>query len=393
MRYKTLLLGVLLYSFNSFGQGTLRGDYMMNVAFYDDDPRLGQFGTNTTQYKNEKSSAEAWLFLNYNIKGYDFNVRYDLFHNSPLLNPQEAFTAQGMPFFNMSKTFDNLSITVGSFYDQFGSGILFRAYENRVIGIDFAMQGVKVEYNYKDKLRFKAFTGKQKNRFEAYPQIVQGLNVEGGSFGRVSVNYGASVVKRSLNFAQDLQNDLVPLINAMPLEDRFIPNCNVYGGQVYGSISIGNFTLNGDFAAKTREAVYDFNQQLLNKEGMYGTVGLSYSGKGFGISVLGKYSDYFAMRTTPRTQLSTILTGSVSFLAPLNRQNTYRLPARYSPAVQEIGEQGLQADLNYSINRKNVFNLNYTYIQSPEIIDETLFREIFFTYQKKFSTENSLEFG
>lgn len=394
LKQKLLVLAMCALSFAGFSQeGTLRGDFMMNSAFYIDDPRLGQYGTNTTQYKNEKSSAEAWMFLNYNVKGYDFNLRYDLFHNSPLLNPQEAYSAQGLPFFNVNKTFDNLTITVGSFYDQFGSGALFRAYENRVIGIDFAMQGVKVEYNYKDKLNFKAFTGKQKNRFEAYPQIVQGLNVEGGSFGKVSVTYGASVVKRTLNFAQDLQGELVPAINALPLSERFIPNCNVYGGQLYGSMTMGNFTLNADVAAKSREAVYDFNQNLINKEGIYATGGVSYSTKGLGISLQGKYSEFFAMRTTPGTQLSPILTGSVSFLAPLNRQNTYRLPARYSPAVQEIGEQGLQADINYAVNRKNVFNVNYSYIVAPDIIDETLFREFFFTYQKKFTTKFKGVFG
>jgi len=393
LKQKLLMFAMCLLAYQGFSQGTLRGDFMMNSAFYIDDPRLGQYGTNTTQYKNEKSSAEAWMFLNYNVKGYDFNLRYDLFHNSPLLNPQEAYSAQGLPFFNVNKTFDNLTITVGSFYDQFGSGALFRAYENRVIGIDFAMQGVKLEYNYKDKLTFKAFTGKQKNRFEVYPEIVQGLNVEGGKFGKVSLTYGASVVKRTLDFEQDIQNDLVPAINAMPLDDRFIPNCNVYGGQAYGSVSIGNFSVNADLAMKSREAVYDFNQNLINKEGIYATAGASYSAKGFGISVLGKYSDHFAMRTNSRTQLSTILTGSVSFLAPLNRQNTYRLPARYSPAVQEIGEQGIQADLNYAINRKNVFNANYTYIIAPDIIDETLFREFFFTYQKKFTTKFKGVFG
>lgn len=374
-------------------KGVLRGDLMTNAAFYIDDPRLGQFGTNTTQYKNEKSSAEAWLFLNYNVKGYSFSARYDMFHNSPLLNPTEAFTAQGMPFYSIEKTFDKLTITAGSFYDQFGSGVLFRAYEDRVIGLDFAMQGLKLSYQLKDNLTLKAFSGKQKNRFEAYPQVVQGANIDGSRYGKVSLSYGASMVKRTLRFEEDVVNQLVPLINSLNWRNRFTPRANVYGGQVYGSATLGNFSINADFAAKTPEATFDFEQNVINDPGIYSMVGLSYAAKGLGISLLGKYSENFLIRTNPFTAQSVFLTGTVGFLAPVNRQNTYRLPARYSPAVQEQGEIGGQVDINYAFNRKNVFNFNYSYIEAPRITDETMFREFFATYTKKFSRKFKSTFG
>lgn len=377
----------------AIAQGTIRGDLMMNTAFYDYDPRLGQFGTNTTQYFNEKSSTEAWLFLNYNYKGYDFNLRYDLFHNSPLLNPQEAFTQQGVPFYNVSKSFGNLEVTMGSFYDQFGSGILFRAFEDRVIGLDFAMQGVRLKYQFKNGITIKGFSGKQKNRFGQHPQVVQGLNIEGGKFGKVSFSYGAAALKRTLDFSNDIQKNIVPTINSYKLKDRFIPAINTYGGQLYGTVTYKNLMLQLDLAAKTPEAIFNENQRLVNRPGYYGTAALSYSTKGFGINVTGKYSEYFAMRTSPYTALSPIVVGTISYLPPINRQNTYRLPARYSPAVQELGEIGIMADVNYAINRKNVFNLNYSYIEAPFLEGEKLFEEVFFTYRKKFSRKVKATFG
>ena len=398
MSYKGFRFSVVLVLL-SFGygfaqeKGVLQGDLMANSAFYIDDPRLGQFGTNTTQYKNEKSSAEAWLFLNYKVKGYTFSARYDMFHNSALLNPTEAYTNQGMPFYSIEKSFDKLTITAGSFYDQFGSGVLFRAYEDRVIGLDFAMQGLKLEYQLTENLRAKAFSGKQKNRFEVYPQVVQGINIEGARFGRVGLTYGASGLKRTLDFEDDVVNRLVPIINALNWKNRFVPRTNVYGGQAYGSATLGNFSFNIDLAAKTAEATFDYNQDLLNEPGYYGMAGLSYATKGLGINVLAKYSENFNIRTNPFTAQSTFLTGTVGFLAPVNRQNTYRLPARYSPAVQEQGEIGIQADINYAINRKNVFNVNFSYIEAPTIIDETLFQEIFATYTRKFSRKFKGTFG
>jgi hypothetical protein len=120
---------------------------------------------------------------------------------------------------------------------------------------------------------------------------------------------------------------------------------------------------------------------------------LNYSIGRFALSVQGKYSEYFAMRTNPYTALSPVLVGTIGFLTPVNRQNTYRLPARYSPAVQELGEMGIQVDATFSPNRKNVFNVNFSHIESPQITEETLFRELFATYQKSFGKRVKSTFG
>ena len=36
-------------------------------------------------------------------------------------------------------TIDGLEITAGNFYEQFGSGLIFRSYEEKGLGIDNAM--------------------------------------------------------------------------------------------------------------------------------------------------------------------------------------------------------------------------------------------------------------
>src|ERR1041384_5667258 len=72
-------------------KGELSGNFQTNNQFYVRDNRIG---ANTTQYLHELSSTDAWLFLNYKIKGYNFMLRYDVFNNSPLFNPQEAYSNQ-----------------------------------------------------------------------------------------------------------------------------------------------------------------------------------------------------------------------------------------------------------------------------------------------------------
>jgi hypothetical protein len=105
--------------------GQISGDFQANFSIYDNDSIIG---TNTTQYFHEKSSAEAWLFLNYRKNDFNIQARFDLYNNSPLLLPGEAYTKQGLGFYSISKKINNFEITAGHFYDQFGSGIVFRAY-------------------------------------------------------------------------------------------------------------------------------------------------------------------------------------------------------------------------------------------------------------------------
>ena len=93
MRHTLLVIGLLLFIVPALhGQGQLSGSLQLNGSFYDDDPDIG---TNTTQYSQELSSADGWLFLNYRIKGFRVAARFDAFHNSPLFNPQEAYSKQG----------------------------------------------------------------------------------------------------------------------------------------------------------------------------------------------------------------------------------------------------------------------------------------------------------
>ena len=57
----------------------------------------------------------------------------------------------------------------------------------------------------------------------------------------------------------------------------------------------------------------------------------------------------------------------------MNRQNTYRLTARYSPATQDISEQAYQADVRYKFTDKWSTLVNFSHINTLE--GEKLFRE------------------
>jgi len=386
---------IILFIFGSFlakaqdDKGHLSGDVMINTTVYDRDTVIG---TNTTQYLHEKSSAEAWFTLNYRIDGWSFTTRFDLYNNSPLLNPSEAYTAQGLAFYQIDKKIDKWEFTAGHFYDQFGSGILFRAYEDRLIGIDYAMLGVRVQYTPNDSFMIKAFTGEQKNRFGVWPQVMKGINSEKiWGIGNVGFLTGVGFLNRTLD--QATMNTLANEINTLPYAQRFIPMYNMYAGTIYNTITFKNFSLYTEYAKKSQEAVFitdpttnDVTLQNLPGDVFY--TGLNYSFYGFGITLQYKKINSFIMRTTP---YATILDGIMDYLPALSRQNSLRLPALYSVSAQAQGEQGIQGDVTYSIDKHNSFDVNGSYINLPN--GTALYREIFGEYIKTFSKRVKGEFG
>ncbi len=308
-----------------------------------------------------------------------------MFSNSPLLNPQEAYTNRGIGFYSVSKDFEKLTLTVGSFYDQFGSGLIFRAFEDRTIGLDYAIQGVRVRFTPNDSFMVKAFAGVQKFRFDVHPQVIKGANAEKiWGIGPFTFNSGAGITNRTLDQATiDL---LANRINAMPESSRFDPKYNMYAGTLYNTLRYKNFSLYTEYAMKSKEAVYIEqsygNLQLQNKGGKVLFGGLNYSRSGLGINLQYKKVEHFILRTSPDAQFNI---GTIGYLPPLSKQQAYRLPARYGIAARDQGESGFQGDITYSPKEHNTFSLNGSYIKNPINQNKELYREMYLDFTKKYN--------
>lgn len=393
---RDILFGLIIVglNFSVFGQdkGVLSGNFQSNFSVFIQDSLIGATEAASPQYGRQISSSEAWLYLNYDIKGFHFAARYDLFNNSNLLNPSESFTGQGLGFWQIKKNIGDLELTAGSFYDQFGSGAVFRAFENRLIGIDYAVEGVKAKYNIGDNFYVKAFTGKQKgaqsNRFETAPQIIKGINSEKGinfSNGNV-LNIGLSAVNRTLD--ENTMSSLVTEINAKPLEERFFPKYNVYALNGYFNASIKDFGFNGEYNYKTSEAIRDNLGNLYNSEGSLILGGASYSKRKIGpnkkqaVGVNFQYRriENFPFKVSP---YSNLLNGIISYQPSMTRQASYRMLARYQAPAQPVGEQAYQAELIYSLNKNTNVSLNYSDIR--DLGGLQLFNEKFFQVEHKFN--------
>jgi hypothetical protein len=396
-KYITLILTVSLFGSYAKAQdkGVFSGNLQSNFSVFLKDSLIEAVESASPQYGKQISTAETWLFLNYDIKGFHFAARYDLFNNSNLLNPSGSYSGHGLGYWEISKSVGDLDITVGSFYDQFGSGAVFRAYENRLIGLDYAVQGVRLKYNISDNFYIKAFTGNQKgtqqNRFGTAPQIIKGVNTEKGfslADGSV-INVGASAVNRTLD--DNTMTQLVTSINNLPLKDRFYPKYNVYALNGYVNASYKNFGFNGEYNYKTEEALRDINGNFYGSNGSMVQGGISYSkgklGKskkgGIGANVQYRRIENFNMLATPYANLL-LNEGLISYLPSASRQASYRLLARYQAPAQPTGEQGVQAEVIYSVNKGTNITLNYSNI--IDLNGEHLFTEKYAQLEHKINT-------
>ncbi|MEI8278134.1 MAG: DUF6029 family protein [Bacteroidota bacterium] len=350
-------------------QGTLSGDLMMNTNFFQRDSSIK--AANNPLYDNYLSGGEAWLGLRYSYKGFTATIRADVFNNSNLKDPQNAMSGFGLGAWTLSKEFKDLKITAGYIYDQIGSGILFRAYEDRGLLIDNALVGVHLKYKLNEHIILKGFTGQQKNVFNRYEPIVKGISAEGDySIGKLHLLPGVGAINRTID--QTSMEAITSTINGYALGDRFEPMYNMYGYTFYNTLNIGDFSWYAEGSYKTHEAIIGLDGQLHDHDGNVEYTTLGYARKGIALNVTGKRTENFVMRTSPNEKL---LLGILNWQPLVSHIRAQRLMARYTPASQDISEQAAGADLLLAPNETTSFIINYTYINTLDNVK--LYRETY----------------
>lgn len=362
------LAGATSYAQNS---GTLSGDLMTNVNFFQRDTSIK--ASDNPLYDNLLSGGESWLSLRYSNYGFTGYLRMDAFHNSNLRLPTQPTTGFGIGAWSINKDFEKLSITGGYIYDQIGSGIIFRAYEDRGLLIDNALVGLRLKYQLTDNVSIKAFTGQQKNMFERYNPIIKGISME-GSFSvkdKVFFNPGIGAINRTLD--KNAVDAVITRINALPVEERKEPKYNMYAATAYNTLSAGNFSWYVEGAYKSEEAFNNYKGNLEINHGTLFYTNMSYALKGLAANVTAKRTQNFVMRTSPS---ETANFGMVNWQPIVAQIRPQRLIARYTPQSLDWSELALNGNILYSPNDNYDFNVSYTHINTIEKLK--LYREAYF---------------
>ncbi len=216
---------------------------------------------------------------------------------------------------------DDFQITAGTFYDQFGSGLLFRSWEDRVLGLNNAIMGARFAYNWEDKVAFKALWGMPRLGMEFSDTQVRGADLS------VSLSNIAGWNNVLLSVEGSLLNKYAK-ISLDAEEAGGKPNSYGWSGRL-------NFDYDGFFA---KGEYVDLGKKLValeQKRGNAQLVELGYNGRGLGVTLTGRRLEYMAQNIASNSMSTANL---ISYVPAMSTQYTYMLTTLH-PYNPQLGDE------------------------------------------------------
>ena len=334
-----IFIFIILFQSNISGQGinnfSLSGNMIINGQTFQEDLSIG------AEERDPNLTSNINLLLRY--KDYiTTGLRYDIYKNPiPGFGKYEG-NGIGNRFIQFQKW--NLDITLGHFYDQFGSGILFRSYFDPNLGIDNAVNGLRIKYNLLSGIDLIGIIGKQKNYWEQGEGIIKGFDVN-IFLNNYILQKSKTIISLGCSFVTKYQEDNDP-VYILP------ENVGAWSGRA--TISNGNWNFEGEYSYKINDPSQTNN--YIYKNGNSLILSSSYSIKGLGFVLSGKRVDNMNFRSERNAILQEL---NINFLTSLNKQQSYSLATIYPYVTQPNGEMGIQFDCFYKIPKKSKLGGKY----------------------------------
>lgn len=396
--------------------GRVTGNFQTDVQSSKKDSVIGAEGL------EDKMRINAFANILYSTDNFKAGFRYEAYLN-PILGFDNEYKGAGIAYRFASYKKDFFEITVGNYYEQFGNGLVFRSYEERNLGLDNAMDGLRIIAKPFNGVTLKGLVGKQRYYWEDIWQTENGL-VRGAdaeiSFNDIIPNFAYSDFRISLGGSFISVYEKATAESATLNGDTYKLNIpeNIGAGAFRLNLGYKNFNFQGEFAQKGQDP-NAMNNYIYHK-GNALLLAADYSMKGFAIRLEGKRIDNMSFKSKRNLQGRML---NVNYLPAITKQHSYSLMSMYSYATQLDGEIGFQADVMYKVKKgsflggKNGMDLklNYSYVSSIDktavdgytlnqkgtlgyessffkIGDETYFQEINLEINKKFSKDYKMNF-
>jgi len=133
----------------------------------------------------EKAAMNAWANLIYTRGKFSAGLRYESYNNA-LVGFPGRFKGNGIGYRFARYNDDMFDVTIGNFYEQFGSGMIFRTYEERFLGIDNAMDGMRIVFKPFQGVTLKGVYGRQRLDFD--DGLITGDGLIRGADADININ-------------------------------------------------------------------------------------------------------------------------------------------------------------------------------------------------------------
>lgn len=324
---------------------TVSGSIQSDILIPQDDDKIG------TEETNDWALTNTYADVSVMSKHIDGGARFE-FLKHPLPGFEKDFKGWGVPNIYLKAHFKNWNLTLGNFYEQFGSGFILRTYEERSLGVDNSLLGGRLVINPLPGVTIKALSGKQRHYWSYNDAWVSGGDVEFGLdqwFKTMSehgtyLTLGASWVNK-YESEEDIMTDATHKLNLPTYVNAF---------DIRANLQKGNFNVLAEYAWKTQDPSFD--NGYIYRKGKVAMLSATYSKKGMSLLLQAKRSDNMSFRSR-RT-----VTGTSSFINHLpafTMEHTYALAALYPYATNPDGEWAYQAELGYTFKRHTLLGGKY----------------------------------
>ena len=357
------------------------------------------FETNTTYYFNDEGTGATapdgrfgsnnYLKLDYAKGGFTAGVQLEGYLPAVSGYFSGTLAAENFLSYDIYAGFaaNGWDIRVGSLYEQFGSGLLFRTYEDRELGINNALQGVRVAYTFGDYLSVRGLYGRVRNVREYSDAMVSGADL----------SFSLSRLLDMEKFDIVLEGSVIDKYEAQPsnADASWSSHSPGYSGRLL--LGYEGFQLKGEYMDRRSDPA--FYNSLNNGRSKAIQVDLSYTGNGFGgLVTFRKLDNPFFQGIRSESGMYTY----INYVPALTQQHTYML-ATLNPYSAHSDEIGGQADLYYNFRRgtalggkkgmkihanfSNYFNSGY---EADNLIDKLLFRDLTIDIERWFGSDFKL---
>jgi len=311
-----------------------------------------------------KLRSNAYLKLDYTVKEWDFGVQFESYLPKALLNYSPDL--QGVNVGALYARYNNINVgidvTAGHIYEQLGSGLIFRSWEDRQLGINNAIFGGRISYTPINGFKLTVLGGKQRigMGFDFADGAIVAINLETSitdilNVSKFDANVGLSYVGR-----YEDQGELYPELPTM---------LNAYSMRIH--IAKSGFYVGGEFVFKGKDPLVEMGGQINSNALNMGNallINMGYARKGFGIDVNLRRMEnmgFFSQRNLAENQYNT---GVLNYLPALTKQYTYSLQniyiyqaqpyLRFMP-IEKVGEIGGQIDVFYEFKKGSLLGGEY----------------------------------
>ncbi len=306
-------------------------------------------GTETTNQELLSNTA-AQFSLAY--KQWEAGLRYE-YQQQPLPGFEKDFTGHGLPYAYLRGRFGRFDVTLGSYYEQFGSGFILRTYEAPTLGIDSHLRGLRLALDAGAGVQIIAIAGRQRHYWSTNPANIFGLDGEWILPQLSFVPQSRIILGASWVGKHEKQDNITRIVSrsgeAYPLRQQLIQPLWVQAFDVRLAFHQRHFNTLLEYAIKGQDPSFDngYTYGL----GSAWLLSSSYSRRGVSALLQAKRAENMSFRSQRSGSLSPSM---LNHLPPFTPQPTYALTTLYPYATQSVpGEWAFQGEFSYALPKRS----------------------------------------